>query len=67
MNDDLSQNNNEFKTLGMTMEKFSIIYSLFLIVWGIIISLLSKSSSITSYIPSILGFPILFMTFFDFL
>tara|TARA_B100001057_G_scaffold144996_1_gene144902 strand:+ start:1252 stop:1677 length:426 start_codon:yes stop_codon:yes gene_type:complete len=63
MNTDLNQNNNEFKTLGMTMEKFSIIYSLFLIVWGIIISLLSKSSSFTSYIPSILGFPILLFAY----
>ncbi len=63
MNPDLNRNNNEFKTLGMTMEKFSIIYSLFLIIWGLIISLLSNSSSFTSYIPSILGFPILLFAY----
>ena len=63
MNPDLNRNNNEFKTLGMTMEKFSIVYSLFLIIWGLIISLLSNSSSFTSYIPSILGFPILLFAY----
>ena len=51
--------NNQFKTLGMTIEKLSVIYGAFLIVWGIIISLISGSNSFTSYIPSILGLPIL--------
>ena len=59
MNTDINQNNNEFKTLGMTMEKLSILYGLFLIFWGVIISFLSSSNSFTSYIPSILGIPIL--------
>ena len=59
MNTDLNQNNNEFKILGMTMEKLSIFYGLFLIFWGIVISFLSGSNSFTSYIPSILGIPIL--------
>ena len=51
--------NNQFKTLGMTIEKFSTVYGSFLILWGIIISLISGSNSFTSYIPSILGLPIL--------
>ena len=58
MNLDLSQNNNEFKILGMTMEKLSVVYGLFLIFWGVLISLISGSNSFTSYIPSILGLPI---------
>ena len=58
MNEDLSQNNNEFKIFGITIEKLSIIYGLFLIFWGIMISLLSNSNSLTSYIPSILGIPV---------
>ena len=63
MNDDLSKNINEFKLLGMTMEKLSIIYGLFLIFWGVLISLISGSNSFTSYIPSILGLPILVFAF----
>ena len=54
-----SNTNIEFKTLGMTIEKLSIAYGVFLILWGIIISLISGSNSFTSYIPSILGLPIL--------
>ena len=59
MNTDINQNNNEFKIYGMTMEKLSILYGLFLVLWGIVISFLSGSNSFTSYIPSILGIPIL--------
>ena len=51
--------NIEFKILGMTIEKLSVVYGAFLILWGIIISLISGSNSFTSYIPSILGLPIL--------
>tara|TARA_B100001057_G_scaffold57614_1_gene51067 strand:+ start:1821 stop:2249 length:429 start_codon:yes stop_codon:yes gene_type:complete len=63
VNTDLNQNNNEFKILGMTMEKLSIFYGLFLIFWGIVISFLSGSNSFTSYIPSILGMPILVFSY----
>ena len=48
-----------FKIFGMTIEFFSFLYGLFLILWGIIISYISLSNSFTSYIPSILGIPIL--------
>ena len=54
---------NEFKIHGFTIEKFSILYSLFLIFFGIFVSLISKSGSITSYIPSFLGIPILIFSF----
>tara|TARA_B100001093_G_scaffold513577_1_gene585799 strand:- start:886 stop:1287 length:402 start_codon:yes stop_codon:yes gene_type:complete len=49
----------EFKVFNLEMEKVSIVYGLFLIVWGITISFISQSDSMTSYIPSLLGFPIL--------
>ena len=45
------------------MEIFSIIYGIFLFFWGIIISLISGSDSFTSYIPSLLGFPILIFAY----
>ena len=63
MNNDSNQNNIEFKTLGMKIEKLSIVYGLFLLLWGILVSLLSNSNSFTSYIPSILGFPILIFAY----
>ena len=47
--------NEEFKWCGLTVEKLSVYYGVFLISWGLIISLISGSDSITSYIPSILG------------
>jgi len=63
MNSDLNENTNEFKVLGITIENFSVAYGLFLIFWGVIISFISGSNSFTSYIPSILGFPILFFAY----
>ena len=48
----------EFKIFNLEMERVSIIYGLFLIVWGIIICFVSQSGSMTSYIPSFLGLPI---------
>jgi len=61
-----NQNNLEFRVIGMTMEKLSIYYGIFLILWGVIISFISGSDSITSYIPSILGIPILFFSYLSF-
>ena len=57
------QNNSEFKVGGLTMEILSIYYGFFLILWGIIISFISGSNSMTSYIPSILGIPILVFSY----
>ena len=52
-------NKNEYTFIGLTMENISLIYGVFLILWGIGISYLSTNNSITSYIPSMLGLPIL--------
>ena len=53
----------EFKPLGLKIENLSIIYGLFLISWGIIVSVLSNSQSFTSYIPSLLGLPIFIFSY----
>ena len=55
--------NKEFKVLNLTIEKFSLTYGLFLILWGILISFISGSSSVTSYIPSILGLPLIIFSY----
>ena len=52
-------NNIEFKVFGVTIEKFSVFYGIFLIFWGIFVSLVSGSNSFTSFIPSLVGLPIL--------
>jgi len=49
----------EFTFLGRSMESVSIIYGIFLIIWGIAVSLISSSNSLTSFIPTIFGLPIL--------
>ena len=46
----------EYKFLGNTMENVSIKYGLFLVAWGVGISWISQSGSITSLIPAFLGF-----------
>ena len=49
-------NEREFKAFGKSMEYLSIYYGIFLILWGLIISFISNSSSMTSYIPTFIGF-----------
>ena len=58
MNDHLNRNS-EFKIFGTTIETFSVFYGSFLVFWGIIVSLTSESNSLTSFIPSLIGLPIL--------
>ena len=58
-----NQNNSEFKVVGLTMEKLSIYYGIFLILWGVIVSFISGSGSMTSYFQSSLGVPILIFSY----
>ena len=63
MDNNLNHEKKEFRSFGMTMENLSIVYGLFLIIWGIVVSFLSKSDSFTSYIPSFFGLPILIFAY----
>ena len=56
--------NKEFTFLGNSMENIAMICGIFLIVWGIGVTLLSDSQSITSLIPAIFGLPIIILSFF---
>ena len=49
----------EFKFVGLNMQSISILYGIFLILWGLAVNFVSSSSSYTSLIPSIMGLPIL--------
>jgi|TARA_B110000211_G_scaffold198719_1_gene228744 hypothetical protein len=57
----MEENNidNEFRVLGKSMENISIIYGILLIIWGFAVSFISDSNSLTSFIPSFFGIPIL--------
>ena len=44
-----------FTVLGKNIEQLSIYYGFFLFLWGVIVSLISGSTSFTSYIPSYIG------------
>ena len=48
----------EFKVIGLSIPNITLIYGLLLITWGLVISYLSQSESITSYFPSFLGIPL---------
>ena len=52
-------NKKQFLFLNLNIEKISIYYGSFLILWGLLISYISNSTSLTSYIPSFLGIPVL--------
>ncbi len=58
MNDQQVENL-EFKVFGLNIETFSVFYGSFLIFWGILVSFISGSNSLTSFIPSFIGLPIL--------
>ena len=58
MNDQQIENL-EFKVFGLNIETFSVFYGSFLIFWGLLVSFVSGSNSLTSFIPSFIGLPIL--------
>ncbi|MDE2647048.1 MAG: hypothetical protein OSB31_01255 [Paracoccaceae bacterium] len=49
-------NKKEFTVFGMNMEIISIVYGIILITWGLIVTSISSSNSVTSLIPTIIGF-----------
>tara|TARA_B100001996_G_scaffold382533_1_gene374619 strand:+ start:3999 stop:4388 length:390 start_codon:yes stop_codon:yes gene_type:complete len=49
----------EFSVAGQSMPRITIGFGTLLIVWGVIISIISASNSITSFFPSLLGIPLL--------
>ena len=56
-------NTEEFTIFSLSVEFLSILYGLFLVTWGFFISFLSGSSSITSFIPAFIGFPLILIGF----
>lgn len=52
---------NEFEVFGLNSARVSVIYGVILVVFAVLISLISGSDSLTSYIPAMFGLPILIL------
>ena len=51
----------QFTFLNIDMSRWTLIYGLWLIAWATLVSLSTGSTSLTSWIPAMLGVPILVM------
>ena len=49
----------QYKVLGLNPQGISVLYGVVLIVFAVLVSVVSESKSLTSYIPAFLGTPIL--------
>ena len=58
-----SHNTQDFRVFSLSIEFLTTLYGLFMVIWGISISLISGSSSVTSMIPAFIGVPLAFIGF----
>ena len=58
-----THNIQDFRVFSLSIEFLTILYGLCMVIWGISISLISGSSSITSMIPAFIGVPLAFIGF----
>ena len=58
-----THNIQDFRVFSLSIEFLTTLYGLFMVIWGISISLISGSSSITSMIPAFIGVPLAFIGF----
>ena len=58
-----SHNTEDFKVLSLSIELLTALYGLFMIIWAFSISFISESSSITSLVPALVGFPLVLIGF----
>ena len=58
-----THNIQDFRVFSLSIEFLTTLYGLFMVIWGISISLISGSSSITSMIPAFIGVPLALIGF----
>ena len=58
-----THNTEDFRVLSLSIELLTMLYGLFMVIWGFSISLISGSSSITSMIPAFIGVPLVLIGF----
>ena len=56
-----THNTQDFRVFSLSIEFLTTLYGLFMVIWGISISLISESSSVTSMIPAFIGVPLAFI------
>ena len=58
-----THNTQDFRVFSLSIEFLTTLYGLFMVIWGVSISLISGSSSLTSMIPAFIGVPLAFIGF----
>ena len=58
-----THNIQDLRVFSLSIEFLTTLYGLFMVIWGISISLISGSSSITSMIPAFIGVPLALIGF----
>ena len=58
-----SHSTEDFRVFSLSIEFLTALYGLFMIIWAFSISLISESSSITSLVPALFGFPLVIIGF----
>ena len=58
-----THNTQDFRVFSLSIEFLTTLYGLFMVIWGISISFISGSSSMTSMIPAFIGVPLAFIGF----
>lgn len=58
-----THNTQDFRVFSLSIEFLTTFYGLFMVTWGVSVSLISGSSSITSMIPAFIGVPLAFIGF----
>ena len=58
-----THNTQDFRVFSLSIEFLTTLYGLFMVIWGISISLIAGSSSVTSMIPAFIGVPLAFIGF----
>ena len=58
-----THNTQDFRVFSLSIEFLTTLYGLFMVIWGISISLISGSSSMTSMIPAFIGVPLALIGF----
>ena len=58
-----THNTQDFRVFSLSIEFLTTLYGLSMVIWGISISLISGSSSMTSMIPAFIGVPLAFIGF----
>ena len=58
-----SHSTEDFRVFSLSIELITLIYGLFMVIWAFSISIIAESSSLTSFVPAFIGFPLILIGF----